>query len=79
MFLRTVAHWETSLHGVELETSLDLCHGQRHRRTMTNAVEGNLLNVGQDVLEMSGDGGTLRIDGVRSRVHRQLKRLQLHR
>ena len=53
MLLRAVAHWETSLHGVEFVPSLDLCHGQRHRRTMTNAMEGNLLNVDRDVLEMS--------------------------
>ena len=29
MLLRAIAHWETSLHGVELKTSLDLCRGRR--------------------------------------------------
>ena len=79
MFLRAVAHWKTSLHGVELVPSLDLCRGQRHHRTVTNAVEGNLLNMGRDALETSGDGGTPHIDGVHGRIRRQLERLQLHR
>ena len=35
---------------------------------MTNAVEGNLLNMGQDVLEMSVNEGTPSIDGVYSRI-----------
>ena len=39
MLLRAIAHWETSVHGVELVPSLDLCRGQRHRCTMTNAVD----------------------------------------
>ena len=46
---------------------------------MTNAVEGDLLNVGRDVLEASVDEGTPSIDGVRGRVRRQLERLQLYR
>ena len=46
MFLRAIAHWEASLHGMELVPGLDLCHSQHHRCTMTNAVEGDLLNVG---------------------------------
>ena len=69
MLLRAIAYWETSLHGVELVPSSDLCCGQRHRRTMMNAVEGNLLNMGWDVLETSVDEGTPSIDDVRSRVH----------
>ena len=68
MFLRAIAHWETSLHGVELVPSLDLCRGQRHCRTMTNAVESDLPNVDQDVLEMSVDRGTPGIDGVYGRI-----------
>ena len=79
MLLRAIAHWETSLHGVELVPSLDLCRGQRHHRTMMNAVEGDLLNAGRDVLETSVNEGTPSIDGVRGCVHRQLERLQLHR
>ena len=70
MLLRAVAHWETSLHGVELVPSLDLCRGQRHRRTMTNAVEGDLPNADRDVLETSVDRGTLGIDGIYSHIHR---------
>ena len=77
MFLRAIAHWETNIHGVELVPSLDLHRSQRHRRTMTNAVEGDLLNTGRDVLETSVDGGTPSIDGVRGRVRRQLERFQL--
>ena len=46
---------------------------------MMNIVEGNLLNVGQDVLEMSVNKGTPSIDSVHGYVHRQLERLQLHR
>ena len=79
MFLRAVAHWEASLHGIELVFGLDLRHSQRHRCAMTNVVEGDLLNAGRDVLEASVDEGTLSIDGVRCRVRHQLERLQLHR
>ena len=56
---------------------MDLCRGQRHHRTVTNAVEGNLLNMGRDALETSGDGGTPSIDGIHGCVRRQLERLQL--
>ena len=68
MFLRAIAHWETSLHGVELVPSLDLRRGQRHRRTMPNAVEGDFLNVGRNVVEASVDEGTPNIDDVYGRV-----------
>ena len=77
MFLRTIAHWETSLHGVELVPSLDLCRGQHHRRTMTNVMEGDLLNMDRDILETSVDRGTPGIDDVYGSVHRQLERFQL--
>ena len=77
MLLRAIAHWETSLHGMEFVPSLDLHHGQRHRRTMTNAMEGDLLNADRDILEMSIDRGTPGIDDVHGRVRRQLERLQL--
>ena len=77
MLLRAVAHWETSLYGVEFEPSLDLCRGQRHRRTMTNAMEGDLPNADRDVLETSIDGGTPDIDSVYGCVRRQLERFQL--
>ena len=78
MFLKAVAHWEASLHGVELVPSLDLRRGQHHHRTMTSAVKGNLLNVGQNIMEASINEGTPSIDGIRGRVRRQLERLQLH-
>ena len=42
---------------------------------MTNAVEGNLLNVDQDFLETSVNEGTLSFDGVHGYVRRQLERL----
>jgi len=46
---------------------------------MTNAMESNLVDVGWDVLETSVNGGPPRIDGVRGRIRRRLKRFQLHR
>ena len=79
MLLRAIAQWETSLHGVELVPSLDLCRGQRHRRTMMGTMKGDLPNTDRDILESSGDRGTPRIDGIRGQIHRQLERLQLHR
>ena len=77
MFLRAVAHWETSLHGMELVPNLDLRCGQRHRRTMTNTMEGDLPNADRDVLETRVDGGTLGIDSVYGRICRKLERFQL--
>ena len=71
MFLRAVAHWETGLHGVELVPGLDLRRGQCHRRAMMNSVEGDFLNMGQNVLEASVDEGTPSIDGVGGRICRQ--------
>ena len=70
MLLGAITHWETSLHGVELIPGLDLHRGQRHRCAMTNAVEGDFLNVGRNVLEASIDEGTPSIDGIHGRVHR---------
>ena len=70
MLLRAITHWETYLHGMELIPSLDLCHGQRHRRTMMNTMEGDLLDMDRDVLETSVDRGTLGIDGVYGHVRR---------
>ena len=79
MLLGAIAHRETSLHGVELVPSLDLCRGQRHRCTMTDTIKGDLPNADRDILETSGDRGTPRIDGIHGRIRRQLERLQLHR
>jgi len=73
-----VAHWETSLHGMELVPSLDLRHSQRHHRTMTNAVKGDLLNAGRNVMDASINEGTPSINGVHGRIRRKLERLQLH-
>ena len=78
MLLGAIAHRQASLHGVELVPSLDLCCGQRHRRTMTNIVKSDLLNVGRNIMEASINEGTPSVDGVRSRVRCQLERLQLH-
>ena len=77
MLLGAIAHQEASLHGMELVPCLDLRRGQHHRRAMTNAVEGDLLSTGQDVLEASIDEEAPGIDGVYGYVHRQLERLQL--
>ena len=78
MFLKAIAHWEASLHGMELVPSLDLRRGQRHHCTMTNAMKGDLLNADQNVMEASVNEGTPSIDGICGRVCRQLERLQLH-
>ena len=79
MPLRAITSREANLHGIERVPSLDLRHGQRHRHTMTNTMEGDLLNVGQDVLETSINGRTPSIDGIRGRVLHQLERFELHR
>ena len=78
MLLGAVAHREASLYGVELVPSLDLHHGQRHRRAMTNAVEGDFLNAGWNVVEANVDEGAPSVNGIRGRVRRQLEGLQLH-
>ena len=70
MFLRVITYSEASLLGVELVPSLDLHHGQRHRRTMTNVVEDDLLNTGRSVVEASIDEGAPGIDGIHGRVRR---------
>ena len=79
MFFRAVARWETNLHGMEFVPGLNLCRGQRHRRTMTDTMEGDLLNAGWKVMETSICKGATGIDSVNSRVRCQLERLQLHR
>ena len=79
MFFRAIARWETSLHGMEFVPSLNLCRGQRHRRAMTNTVEGDLLNAGQNVMETSIDKGAAGIDVVNSHVRCKFERLQLRR
>ena len=70
MFFRAIAQWETSLHGMEFIPSLNLCCSQRHCSAMTNAVEGDLPNMGRNIVEMSIDKGAAGIDGINSRVRR---------
>ena len=70
MLLRAITHWETCFHGMKLVPGSDLCRGQRHRRTMTNVVEGDLSNVDRDILETSIDRGTPGIDGIYDCVRR---------
>ena len=43
-----------------------------------NAVKGDLLNAGRNIMEASVDEGTPSIDGVRGHIRRQLEGLQLH-
>ena len=45
---------------------------------MMNAVKGDLLNAGRNIMEASVDEGTPSIDGVRGHIRRQLEGLQLH-
>ena len=52
MLLGAITHWEADLHGVELIPGLDLCHGQRHQRAMMDAMKGNLLDTGQNIMEV---------------------------
>ena len=79
MLLRAVAHRETSLHGMELVPDLNLHRSQPHRCAMTDAMEGDLLDMGWDIMEAGIDKGSLSIDGRRSHVCCQLEVLQLHR
>ena len=78
MLLGAIAHWETRLHGVELVPSLNLRRGWCHRCAVTNTVESNLLDVGQDVVEASVDEGAPSINGIRGHIRHQLEGLQLH-
>ena len=42
---------------MELVPSLDLCCGQHHRCTTTDAIKGDLLDMGQDIVEAGIDEG----------------------
>ena len=55
---------------MELVPGLDLHRGQRHRCAMMNAMKGDLLNVGQDVMEAGVDEGGPGVDDHRSHVRR---------
>ena len=79
MLLEAVTHWETGPHGMELILGLDLCRDQHHRCTTTDAVKGDLLDMGRDIMEASVDEGAPDVDDRRSHVRRQLEGLQLHR
>ena len=46
---------------------------------MTDAVKGDLLDTGRDVVEACIDEGAPSADGIRGHVRRQLEGLQLHR
>ena len=70
MLLGDVAHQETNLHGMEIVPDLDLCHGQRHRCATMDAMEGDLLETGWDVMEVSINEGALSIDEYHSCIHR---------
>ena len=64
---------------MELVHDLDLRHGQCHRCAMTDAMKGDLLDTGRDVVEAGIDEEAPGVDGRRSHVRRQLEGLQLHR
>jgi hypothetical protein len=70
MLLGAIAHWEASLHGVELVPGLNLHHGQRHRCAMTNTMESDFLDVGRDVVEAGVDEGAPSIDCINGRIRR---------
>ena len=79
MLLGAITHREASLCGVELVPGLDLHRGQCHRRAMMDAMKGDLLDTGQNIMEAGVDKGAPGIDGIHSHVRRQLEGLQLHR
>ena len=45
---------------------------------MTDAMKGDLLDMGRDIVEAGIDEGAPSIDGCNSHIHRQLEVLQLH-
>ena len=63
MLLEAIAHWETSLNGMELIPILDLHRNQRHQYATMDAMKGDLLDTGQDVMEAGVDEGAPSIDG----------------
>ena len=68
MLLGAVAHQETSLHGMKLVPGLNLRCSQCHQCTMMDNMEGDPLDMGQDVMEAGVDEGAPSIDGHRSRI-----------
>ena len=58
---------------IEVVPGLDLRRGQSHRYATMNAMEGNLLGVRQDVLQMVDEQRAQRVDGSRSCVRCQLE------
>ena len=57
---------------------LDLRRGKRHQRAMTNAMKGDLLDMGRNVVEAGVDEGTPSVDDIYGRIRRQLEGLQLN-
>ena len=55
---------------MELIPGLDLRRGQHHRCATMDAMEGNLLDMGWDVMEAGVDEGGLGIDGRHSHIRR---------
>jgi len=54
---------------------LDLRRGKRHQRAMTNAMKGDLLDMGRNVVEAGVDEGASGSDGIHSHIRRQLEGL----
>ena len=53
---------------MELIPGLDLRRGQRHRRAMMDAMKGDLLDIGWDVMEASIDEGAPSINDIHGHV-----------
>ena len=70
MLLGAIAHQEASLHGMEFVPGLDLHRDQCHRCAMTNTVESDLLDAGQDIMEACVDEGTPSVNGIHGHVRR---------
>ena len=63
---------------MELVHGLNLHHSQRHRCAMTDAMEGDLLDMHRDIMQAVVEERASGVDGRRSHIHRQLEVLQLH-
>jgi len=55
---------------MEITPGLDLCRGQRHQCTMMDAMKGDLLDVGWNIMEVGVDEGAPGVDNCHSRIRR---------
>ena len=70
MHAGVIGHRKAWLHGAEITPGLDLCRGQRHQCTMMDAMKGDLLDVGWNIMEVGVDEGAPGVDNCHSRIRR---------